>query len=346
MSEEKTRLTIRNFRGIKEGSMGFGKINILVGGNNSGKTTILESLFLLPNPFRRVPFYSKEKGGLNALQVLSLLHSTLGSEASIFLFHYYSGGISAIDLVEKYKWGISLRFEMIKDIIEVYVRDTSKSTAYRNLGRLHKESPPQPAMPEDIAYFRTAAGESVFFHPSLLNLMCEYLRFHWVSLRARGLTTDVAQKISEAVGAKFDDLLLEPFIGGSQTIYFRDSKGRGVRFGDVGSGSQVFAILALIYEHIKPAWLLIDDIESHMNPSLLTYVASWLANVAKEAKIFVSTHSLEAAKIIAGTLEDYNPKIKLLELYDGLLKSKDLTLEEVEQLEKAGIDVRQRGILL
>ncbi|MBO3798495.1 MAG: hypothetical protein JTT13_06480 [Candidatus Brockarchaeota archaeon] len=32
---------------------------IILGGNNSGKTTILEALFLAPNPFRSSLFWSR-----------------------------------------------------------------------------------------------------------------------------------------------------------------------------------------------------------------------------------------------------------------------------------------------
>ncbi|MCU4139656.1 MAG: ATPase/GTPase [Methanophagales archaeon] len=50
------KLSIRNFRGIKKGEIDFKDLNILIGGNNSGKTTVLESLFLVPNPLRYVPY--------------------------------------------------------------------------------------------------------------------------------------------------------------------------------------------------------------------------------------------------------------------------------------------------
>ena len=359
LKNEKIRLTIENFRGIKKSSLEFGKVNILIGGNNSGKTTILESLFLLPNPFRPAPYIARRIGRLNALRVLSLIHSTLGSEANIFLFHYYKGGKATITFQKDTKTKVSLQFLAKNNTIDILLKDKRKYY----LGYVHKESSEQ--MVEDYLRVSTpsgehllfppsirtveycsSTGEAVFFHPLLLDFICQYFSAQWVTLRASGMTSMVAQRISEAVGADFNDILLEPFIGGSQTIYFRDKMGRGIRFGDVGSGTQVFVALALLYEHIKPKMLLIDDIESHMNPSLLTYLASWLADTVKDTDLFVTTHSLEAAKILAGVLEDYNPRIKLLELREGILKDKDLTLEELEQLEKAGIDVRQRGIFL
>ena len=44
-----SRLRVEGFRGIRTmGWLELGKFNILVGPNNSGKTTILEALSLLP----------------------------------------------------------------------------------------------------------------------------------------------------------------------------------------------------------------------------------------------------------------------------------------------------------
>ncbi len=42
-----SRLNIENFRNIKKKNFGFGRVNIIVGPNASGKTNILESIFLL-----------------------------------------------------------------------------------------------------------------------------------------------------------------------------------------------------------------------------------------------------------------------------------------------------------
>jgi len=44
-------LTIKNFRGISEGYIeGFGELNVFVGRNNSGKSSVLEALYILLNP--------------------------------------------------------------------------------------------------------------------------------------------------------------------------------------------------------------------------------------------------------------------------------------------------------
>jgi len=50
------KLTISNFKGIKRGEIDLPQVSIPIGPNNSGKTTILETLSLFPNPLRRAPY--------------------------------------------------------------------------------------------------------------------------------------------------------------------------------------------------------------------------------------------------------------------------------------------------
>jgi len=46
----------KEFPGNKGRELELAPLTILLGGNNSGKSTILEALFLAPNPFRSVPY--------------------------------------------------------------------------------------------------------------------------------------------------------------------------------------------------------------------------------------------------------------------------------------------------
>ena len=50
-------LDIKEFRGVRKlkEPIKFKKINILIGRNNSGKTTILDALSLLPHPYTGLP---------------------------------------------------------------------------------------------------------------------------------------------------------------------------------------------------------------------------------------------------------------------------------------------------
>jgi hypothetical protein len=350
-------LSLNNFRGIKEGSINFKNLNILIGSNNSGKTTILEGLFLTPNPFRRVPY------GETAISVLSSLHSTLYSEAYAFLFHNYKDDLASITYSNNSK--VKIIFQKEGSLIGVYMEENdktyflgrlsrdSKREEYDNLRECERENGKLRAKLSLLNipttdFISKTIGETIYFHPLLMKHIWNYFSYNWVEFRNAGLTSKIAKKISEAVAGEYDDLLLEPFIGNQQAIYVRTKDSRGIRLGDLGSGVQVLVTLMLLYEFIKPEILLIDDIESHMNPTLLIHSTSWFENVLRNGtKLIISTHSLEATKFIAGSLEEYKPQITLLALNNGILKSRNFSLEEIENLEKKGIDARvSEGILI
>ena len=339
------KLSIMKFRGIKKGEIDFKDLNILIGGNNSGKTTVLESLFLIPNPFRYVPY------GINveAVRILSSLHSTLG-EAFAFLLHEYTSNTATITCSN-----VTVEFQRVGNSIRVYLED-SKNKYYMDsldassqsiFNEYHRVSLTRPS--DVTSYVAREIGETFYFHPSLMKSIWEYFRHHWVEFRGVGLPAKVARRISEGISEEYDDLFLEPFTGGSQTIYVRREKdAKGIRLGDMGHGFQIFATLLLLYEFKKPKILMLDDIEAHINPSLLIHIASWFRDVLDEGtKIIISTHSLEVTKFISGVLDEYEPQITLLSLHDGILDTKNLSLEEIEDLERAGIDVRMgEGVLI
>ena len=90
------RIKIKNLKGIKKGELDLFPLTILLGSNNSGKTTILEALFLASNPFRKVPYFDKGKN-LLAVEVLQLMHETLKAEGFAFLLHRYIAQEAEID---------------------------------------------------------------------------------------------------------------------------------------------------------------------------------------------------------------------------------------------------------
>jgi len=243
------KLLFKNFRGIREGSIDLKNLNILIGGNNSGKTTVLEGLFLIPNPLRYVPYGTEER----AVSVLSSLHATLGSEAYVFLFHNYSGDLASISFSNDSE--VETEFQRKGNFIEVYMKEGAKAyyigglsgeSKKVNVGILWEASVDptvrmlqQTMMRSNIdasSFVSKNVGETVYFHPLLMKSIWEYFRNHWVEFRSRGLTSKVAKRISEGITEEYDDLLLEPFIGGQQAIYVRTKDARGIRLGDLGSG--------------------------------------------------------------------------------------------------------------
>jgi len=337
-----SQLTIRNFRGIREGTLGLSPITILLGANNSGKSAILEALFLAPNPFREVP-YSMPFGPNLALGAVYFLHQTLDYRGYAFLLHNYTSDLSEI------KCDINgneflLRFMKVKDAIHVHTNEDTgsfytveiKGVRVPCFGQTYMGSLDTP----NISTSKLLIEETLLINPNLTNPCYEYLRRNWAPIVNTGIMRKVAKDASMLSPEIYMDLTMEPFIGGQLDIYAYLEDGRRIRLGDLGEGIQSYVVSRILYEWVKPQTLLWDDMESHFNPRILRHIAEWFSDLLNSGKqIILSTHSLEAAKVIAGVNEE-ETGICLTSLDNSILKTKKLRLSEVESLQMAGIDAR------
>ena len=334
------KIVLRNFKGIREGELELAPLTILLGGNNSGKTTLLEALFLAPNPFRKVSF---EFPPMNAVELVRFMHETLKSEDFRFLLHNYMAENALISC----KVGervYSTMFAVRGNRINVYYVESTLVPTLENLSSLKIENL--------IGYFpdfrrieeyreRMPFENVLLFQSYLVRMGWDYIRSVWATVVNSGASTRVARTVSKLVHENYLDLTLEPFFGDEVGPYMYLDDGRRVRVGDLGDGVRGLVTLMLLYELVKPGVLLWDDVEAHMNPRMLLFVARWVADlVDKGVQVVLSTHSIEALRTIAGLVEDKDVRIYLLTLERGVLKSKGLSLRDVEELWKAGIDIR------
>jgi predicted ATP-dependent endonuclease of OLD family len=112
------KLGLENFKGVIQGEVELAPLTILLGANNSGKTTILEALFLAPNPFRKVPFIVE--GDNMAISIIGELHKTLESRGYLFLLYNYTSKEAKIECKTD-KGEHILEFIKENDQIAVYV---------------------------------------------------------------------------------------------------------------------------------------------------------------------------------------------------------------------------------
>ena len=80
---------IRNFRGIAYGKLSLDRVNVIIGANNAGKTTILDSVFLLSD------FYKRPPGFENALELLAYLHGVKKNNKK-FIYRFYNTSLTPV----------------------------------------------------------------------------------------------------------------------------------------------------------------------------------------------------------------------------------------------------------
>lgn len=347
------KIMLRNFKGIKEGSLELAPLTILLGGNNSGKTTILEALFLAPNPFRKVPY---KDPSISAIDVIRVFHETLECQDLRFLFYNYvskdtlisckmsSGNIHSIAFFNlesrMYAYAIESKHLLTPKDISLLLNkipDTHENKEWEAILIGHSEDFQKIIVNKE----KTFMEGTLLFHPRLINMSWSYIKSVWTLITNLKISTKVARIVSNLVYENYINITLEPFFGSYPILHMLLDNGIRVRLGDIGDGIQILVTAMILYELNKPKVLLWDDIESHMNPKVLLFAAQWIADLLdKGIQVIISTHSIEALRAIAGLVDDKNVKIYLLMLDDGILKSKSLSLKEVEEFWKAGIDIR------
>jgi len=340
-------LSLKNFKGIREGRLKLSPLTILLGGNNSGKTTILEALFLAPNPFRSVP-YSIGNHRV-AVEVVNSLHQTLNSEGYGFLLNKYTAENAEIRCRVKDD-EILLQFLRIGDQIEVSTNKAEVShhiinfrgKEIRSFGSLSVSSFAIPSIKHSGLFL----PNSLLISSRLINPAYDYIEQNWASIINLGIGVKVAEEASQLSREKYKDITIEPFLGRTLAVYAYREDGTRIRLGDLGEGMQSYIISRMLYEVEKPNILLWDDVEAHFNPRILLRIAEWFYDItAANKQVVLTTHSLEAARTIAGFSEEI-ARIYLLSLEDGVLKTREMKLEDVEELLKAGVDVRVAEPLL
>ena len=277
---------------------------------------------------------------------MHLMHETLNSEGYAFLFNRYASKEARVECKVD---GEEYFLQFIRDDPHIYV-STSKGIGWQTkvgnkeivcVGELYTEKKHIPFSTQ-----KALINNTFLLSSSLIRLGYNYLNNNWALIVNLGVCKRVAEEVSALSNEKYTDLTIEPFLGGRLSINAYTRDGYRIRLGDLGEGVQNYIVARVLYEIAEPEVFLWDDVEAHFNPKMLLSISEWFSNVVDKGKqVILTTHSLEAARMIAG-IGGEKAKIYLTSLNNGVFKAKELTLKEVEDLLKAGIDVRVAEPLL
>ena len=317
-----TSLKITNFRGIKEGTVRLGRVTILVGPNGSGKTTILEALLLL-NGTEYV------FDNLTPFHIIDKLHTILGSPGRGGLIYSYGAEVNEASLSYEFDDGTSINVSLkLKGNNVIFSIPPQKDLAVLNRFGV-----------ETYINCRRGVVKALLIREILLQEIYHAIYDNWINIVNMRITREAARYIAEMAGIKALDITAEPFGTSSNALFLYLEDGSRIRLSDLGDGMQMLVASYILIRFLSPQLILWDDVESHMNPRALMLLADWLSNLAKEGKqIVLTTHSLEALRTIAGIIDE--AKIVKLQLENGILKTQELNIDQVEKLKDLGMDVR------
>jgi predicted ATP-dependent endonuclease of OLD family len=313
------QLDLEEFRGIKKCKepIKFSKFNVLIGRNNSGKSTVLGALSLLPYPFyststklTRIDFLQRLTGGVNSL------------------VYAYSGKATLNYKVNDSLWTITIDDQ---GVIGFSINHTTSSDIIKQIASALKLQPNA----EHIQHLTFFAPNSTEFTKDLLeNLRQDQ---YWNFVVKQHANFEVARKISQCI----DDKYTEIFIYKDALCARKEIPESGplyIKLADLGDGIEKAIAVMLFAEAFKPYVILWDDFEAAAHPTLIRMLLNWLKE--GQWQVILSTHSID----VLDRLLEAKPKdakaIQLKKTADDILLHKELSLEELETVMEANQDPR------
>ncbi len=299
-------LSIREFRGIKKTikPIKFSKFTVLIGRNNSGKSTILEAISLFPNPSSTEPIMGQAR-----INTLLYLHPSELKGYRKLLYRYE--GYAEIEFkVDNQKVSIDLQvnnFVLKKDhqIIKGAYFGTQYKTIY---------------IPND-----TEIIQKIEIKIESLRKLIEKNKIH----------RNVAETLSKYVDDKYSEIVfLTPL--SIRKIFQDDSF--FLELNDLGSGAEKIVKLMSLIEVLNPDVLLLDDFEAGLHPSLIKMFIEWLGE--KKWQTIISTHSIDVLYYFNEARINNSSILQLQKSEEDILDYKELTFDRLRNLFDGNIDPR------
>lgn len=358
-------------RGIRDLNLeGFQDINLLLGDNDAGKTTVLEAIMLceapddiarvIRNSRIRIPV-ARTMGRDNYVPFETFLH--------LFPFDEDKKQIELEMTIDRKKHHFEIKGELLHTL-----KSYSKEEMRRATGLSYVASKRADKDNESEEHEVTVFGGTLSFdgHQEELEIDENYsyrLPFTNLQIKDRaivyvapgdhlnGRMSSAAYKTSRKQELEIVKLLrlIDPEIEGYklQESEFTNGTNQVIehkRFGNVplytyGDGMKKIMALASNVVNAKDGILMLDEIETSLQASNLSRVFGWLIEACKlfRVQLFATTHSLEAISALAEYASENESELACfrLERYKERMKAKRFSEKELNQLVNgSGMDVR------
>ena len=315
-------LKVKNFKCFGNLEQGFDEIkpiNLIIGRNNSGKSTLLDLIELVVGGGEAIPFVYYHKG-----QKPEIIAEAPLTEEEVELV--FRKGVSGGGIPGRYHWDFGKQFvgTKIRWDISAPVKNRYIAILDHNINEVIENNPNSKGYISNLAdrknnpfsgkvFRRISAERNIIPEPYDPNLQ--------VAKDGRGLTNIIQNFINKAglssdlvevnllrdlnnifiPDAKFTDIVCQQLDDNSWEIYLEeDGKGR-IPLSQSGSGLKTI-IQVLVYLHLIPVHLGKDlskfifgfeELENNLHPALLRRLLSYIYSQAKLSKcmFFLTTHS-------------------------------------------------------
>lgn len=353
-----TGLEVYRFRGIKELKLhGLTHVNVLLGRNDVGKSSVLEALYLASAAFRfedplnrgdKVSYLLNRRGarGLRWRKGGEVLWYGYDDSESIKLALKIDNKAIRIELHRSHEHPlVALEPEepMLGCLCCAHVFDERGwMHGARSIGEMRgKINKLVPGLIDIIEGM-------MFIDAPLLRDFRRVEDTLWTPLIRDRLDKLVVETLKSGYSIPIEDLTYARF--GEDVQLMARLPHTSVRVDDLGDGARYALAMLMAAALAKNTILLIEEPESHQHPGGLAKAVEMLLDVAKKngTQLFISTHSIELVRLLEAVGREVGLEIATFFLErdeNGLVSARRVEPGDREILAKLGIDVRFLDII-
>jgi predicted ATP-dependent endonuclease of OLD family len=362
-------ITINGFRGIKNCELkDLSEINVFMGRNNSGKSSILEALYLASAAFKYEEPLGRDVDKVTYLLNRRCHRNFSWSRGKETLWYEYDvknpirveirlgrGQTPMILLIGQHEHPIiATRWGKGQAVLEklhpsffsqgVCLRDSmafghhvSISIGTDVMSRVFA------AEFRNFNEVKSFMEKMMFVDANLIHMMDKLEKVLWSELLKQRLDKLVANVLKQGYEMDVEDLTYVPY-GDVYQLAVKLPK-TTIRADDLGDGARFSIVLIMIASLLKNTALLVEEPENHQHPGGLAKSLEMLLTLTKTNKvqIFASTHSNEFVKLLEKIAEEKNMDVTVFFLERdaaGKVDVRRITSEDARILEKMGLDIR------
>lgn len=324
-------LLIKNFRGIREGQIeGLADVSVLVGRNNSGKTTVIEAITRVATSGGLV----QDLLGRNVDQFWQLARSALP-----FIGGFPVQMLDARSLLY-YRQGTSQEIRIVANMRENGAPTDELTYMVKGgvmLGAASLQQRAPTHSPNSQLKQAFCTGVTVFRPADAFNAAIE--QKFWPELLSDRRDRLLTKTLNEVFGLDAESFQLLP--NNQFTVLLHDFS---LPLDVLGDGTRAAMRTLMTLSMLKGTLFMIEEPECHQHPGSLERFAGALCRLAKaqSVQVIVSTHSAECVRAFlqAANSATSNAAVFHLSLDEGKQEARRLDPDAVETLTNTGVDVR------
>ncbi len=318
-------LDIEEFRGVRKLAkpIKLKKFNIIIGRNNTGKTTILEALYLLATPSG----YTAPLTEVSRLDFITQLHGG----KSCLIYGYSGTARIRYRLFNDEVVTVTLTAGTLESIV-INNREAYVETYIDYIAKLLNISK------DEVHNLTLYIPNSTEFLKELRNKLKEPTT--WSTLTKYGAHRKiVTELINPTVYDKYTEILIERNELKLRKEVSEEIGPLYIHVADLGDGIERICLTALALEYLKPRLVLWDDMEVAAHPGLIEVVMKWLTS--KNWQVVITTHSIDVLLELTYQSPEDSQVIILRKTPDDIVEHTTLTPNELEEYFNRGIDIRK-----